>query len=270
MIETRDSRPPTAPGKPALGALAGEWIKFWTLRSNRVLAAIALLFVPLNGVLLAVSLRQRAEDPDTSFLIPSVEPAAFVDSVLWVQLLISVIAVLFATSENGGFLGVSFLATPKRVPVALAKAAVIASVVFVIGTVGALVGLLLPSVMLTGTEVTYHAPVGDVVGLALGSGAYLAGVALVAYGIAVLVRNIVIAVLAPIALFTIVPAVLEWVGGDTIATLAGYFPSVAGRTAISAMVNPAGLDAETGLLVLGGWAVIAVVGAALVYRHRDA
>lgn len=270
MVETRASRLHTSVSKPTLGVLAGEWIKFWTLRSNRVLTAIALIFVPLNAVLLTTSLRQRAEDPDTSFLIPSVEAIAFVDSVLWLQLLISVIAVLFATSENGGHLGVSFLATPRRIPVALAKAAVVASVVFVIGGGGALVGLLLPSVMLAGTEVAYNVAAGDVVGLALGSGVYLAGIALVAYGIAVLVKNIVVAILTPIALFTIVPAVLEWVGGDAIATLTGYFPSVAGRTAISAISNPADLDAATGLLVLGGWAVIAVTGAALAYRYRDA
>lgn len=252
------------------GTLIAEWVKFGSLLSNRVMTAIALLFVPLNSILLTVSLRQRAEDPDPGFLIPEVGPFAFLDSVLWLQLLVSVLAVLVATGEHRGHLGLSILAVPTRVPVAIAKAAMVALVAFAVGVVGAVAGLLLPLLTLADSMVSYAVDGAETAVLALSSGVYLAGIACVSFGFAVLVRHLVVAVLAPIAFLTIVPAVLEWAGGEVVATVTGFLPSVAGRTAISAMVNPAGLDAVIGLATLGAWSIVAVAAAAVAYRWRDA
>lgn len=253
-----------------LGAVSAEGIKFWSLVSNRALAAVAAVFVPLNALLLSVSLRQRATDSNPAMHIASVEPRAYLDSVLWLQLLIAVIAVLLATNESGGRLGVSFLATPARIPVLAAKLVVIATLAFATGVIGALAGQLMPLFLLNKSGVRYDFSWSGGVLTALGAGLYLAGIGIVSLGIAVLVRNVVTAVLAPLALFTVIPSVIAWTGGEVGAHISGYFPTIAGRTAISALANPADLNGAGGFAVLGIWALIAAVAAALAYRYRDA
>lgn len=256
--------------KPVWGTARAEWIKFWSLRSNRVLTYFAVLFVPLNALLLTVSLRQRAEDPDVTNLIPSVDAVAFLDSVLWLQLLIAVLAVLLAAMENGGRLGVSFLAVPRRVPVLLSKMLVIGAVAFLVGSIGSVMGQSMPILLLADSGVRYEPAIGEVIAASAASGLYLTGIAIISLCVAILVRNLVIALLAPIALFTIVPSVLAFVGGEWGSVASGYFPTVAGRTAFSAFTNPAGLDAAVGFLVLGAWVLAGAIGAAAVYRFRDA
>ncbi len=266
---TSPSRASDRAQRPFGATIRAEWIKFQTLRSNRVLLIIAALFVPLNSLLLSISLRQRASDPDPAMRIPSVSNLAFLDSVLWLQLLIAVVAVLAASSEFHGKLGTSFLAVPTRVPVLASKMLVLAFVAFAIGTVGALIGQLLPYALLP-ADVAYVAESTDIVRASLASGVYLGLLAAISLGIAVLVGNLVIALLLPLATYTIVPSLIGWLGGDVGARVAGVFPTIAGRTAISPMENSAGLDGGSGLLVMAVWAVAVLVGAAARYRFADA
>lgn len=256
--------------KTSLGVVRAEWVKFWSLTSNRVLILIAVLFVPLNSLLLSTSLRQRAADTDASMLIPAVDSLAFLDSVLWLQLLVSVIAALAATSENGGRLGASFLAIPARFPVLLGKLAVVGAVSFLIGMIGALAGQALPLTLLAGSGVDYGFESGEALAVSNKAGVYLLLISVISLGAAVLLRNLVLALLTPLAMFTIVPSVLAWTAGAAGEWISGLFPTIAGRTAISPLKNPAGLDAGSGFAVMAGWALALTVGAVLAYRYRDA
>jgi hypothetical protein len=256
--------------RPFGSSFRAEWIKFWTLVSNRILVSIAVLFVPLNALLLSTSLRQRAEDPDPAVHIASVGRLTFLDSVLWLQLLIAVIAVLAASSENGGKIGMSFLAIPTRLPVLGAKAIVVTLMSFAVGAVGAVGGQLLPYALLSGVDVTYVADGADIVWMSLASGLYLGLIAAISLGIMILVKNLVVGLLLPLALFTIVPSLIGSVGGEGGSQISGFFPTVAGRTAISAMENPAGLDSTAGFLIMVAWAVVVLIGAGLRYRFADA
>lgn len=267
-----------APSRPAVqratrpfgSSVRAEAIKFWSLRSNRILVAVAMVFVPLNAVLLSISLGQRADSPDPGMRIYSVAPVAYLDSVLWLQLLIAVLAVLTATSESGGRIGASFLAVPSRLPILGAKVIVAGLVSFGIGVVGAASGQLLPHLLLSGTGVTYAAEGAEVLRGSISSGLYLGLIAAISLALAILVGNLIVALLVPLALYTIVPSVIASFGGDIGSRISGYFPTIAGRTALSAVENPGGLDGATGFLVMLAWAAVAVVGAGLRYRFTDA
>lgn len=64
----------------------------------------------------------RLTDPRFAGQLIQARPMQFVDSVLWAQVLIAVIAVLAATGEYGsGQIKLSLLATPTRLPVLAAK-----------------------------------------------------------------------------------------------------------------------------------------------------
>lgn len=259
------------PHPSALAILRSEWVKFWTLSSNKVLVGIGFLWIPLNSLLTTLALLQRAADPDTRKRIAAVDLYTFLDPVLWLQLLIAVIAVLVATNEYGtGQITGTLLATPTRVPVPIAKSLVIAVVAFVVGAVGTLAGMLVPLATLRDSGVSYTPAIGEVIGFSAASGAYLAGIGVVAFSIGVLVKNVVVAMLLPLAVFTIMPSLLESVGNEALSTVVGFFPTIAGRVAISSFANPADLNGVSGLLVLAGWGIAGVTGAAVAYRLRDA
>lgn len=176
-----------------------------------------------------------------------------------------------ATREYGsGQIKPTLLATPTRFPVPVAQAIIVMVIAFLIGVVGSIVGMLVPLPFLPTADVTYAPEALKLLMLAVASGAYLAGIAAVAFSIGVLVRNVVVAILVPLAFFTVIPGLMETTGNSTWATVSGFLPTIAGRMVISTFGSPAGLDAGMGLLALGAWALIGVASAGLAYRYRDA
>jgi ABC-2 type transport system permease protein len=89
-------------GRPALmGAVASETVKLTTLRSNWILVAVALVMIVGSGVLQGLALVSRLTDPRFAGQLIEARPMQFIDSVLWAQVLIAVVAVLAATGEFG-------------------------------------------------------------------------------------------------------------------------------------------------------------------------
>lgn len=253
------------------GLISSEWLKFWTIRSNVVLVAVCAVWAPASASLSSSALAQRATDSYPGRRIAVVTAYTFLDSILWLQLLLAVVAVLFATSEySNRQIRVTLLAVPARIPVPLSKAIVIGVVAFLIGVVGAGSAQALPAALLVGSKVEYDSTLGEGVALALAAGLYLAAISIVTLSIGVLVKNVVVGILISLALFTIVPAMLGSTGVAALERAVGFFPTIAGRGLISTFANPAGLSHQAGMAVLGGWAVLGLAGAALVYRFRDA
>lgn len=259
-----------APHRPLLvGALASEILKLWTLRSQRLLAAAALLVIGGTGALFSVSLLSRAADPRFAGTTITVEPMQLVDSVLWAQVVIAVLAVLAVTGEyTSGQARLSLLALPARWPWLAAKSLVLAAAGFLIGATGAAVSLALPVLILAGSEVRYAPEPATAIGLALRSGAYLAAVAVLATGVAAALRHVVAALTGVLALLVVAPPLLASVPG--IGAAADYTPTQAGRRLISDLPTLAQLDPWTGFAVLVGWSAVAVLTAGLLLRARDA
>jgi ABC-2 type transport system permease protein len=251
------------------GALASEAVKLWTLRSNRVLATAGLLVIAGSGVLLPAGLLSRTTDPRFAGQTITAEPMQFVDSVLWAQVIVAVLAVLAVTGEYGsGQARLSLLALPTRLPWLAAKALVLATLSFLIGVIGSTISLGLPAVILAGSEILYAPEPGAVIGLALRSGTYLAAIALLATGTAAVLRHVVAALIAALGLLIVVPPVLSSIPG--IREAADYTPTQAGRRLISDLSTIAQLDPWAGFGVLVLWAVGALVVAGVLLRARDA
>ena len=256
--------------RPALaGALSSEALKLWTLRSQRALAAGALLLIISTGILLMISTRSRLTDPRFAGQPVTPEPPQLVDSVLWAQIVIAVLAVLGVTSEyTSGQARLSLLAVPSRATWLAAKAAVSATLGFLVGVVGT--GLLLgvAALLLPGSEVGYAPELAESVGLALGSGAYLAAIAALATGVAAALRHVVAALTAVLGLLVVVPALLASIPG--IRAAADYTPTHAGRRLISDFPTTAELDPSVGFGVLALWTVLALLVAGVLLQARDA
>ena len=133
---------------PALrDVIAGEWIKFRSLRSTKwTLAATAVLVLGFstlavhliagNWAHLSASDRNDVRnDPIGLILQPGMG---------WGEIAVCVLAALTITAEYGsGAIRSVMLAVPRRVPVVVAKAALVGFVAFVVGEVLALVSFLL-------------------------------------------------------------------------------------------------------------------------------
>lgn len=264
--------PSVGRGRPALlGAVASEAVKLTTLRSNGILAAVAFVMILGSGVLQGLSLVSRLTDPRFAGQLIEARPMQFVDSVLWAQVLVAVIAVLAATREYGsGQIALSLLATPTRLPVLAAKTITAATLGFGIGTVGAALALSIPLTFLPGAGIEYPIdwPVG--LGLAFGSGAYLAAIAALATAIGMLLRGVIAGLAVALPLVTILPSVIASIPVPVIRDAAAYFPTTAGRMLISDLETTAPLEPWQGYLVLLGWSVVLWVAAAVALRARDA
>jgi hypothetical protein len=122
------TRVETAAPPGATAALRAEWVKFWTVRSTPwSLAAMFLLGAGLTTLVCALSAEALARG-DVG------EPVgAFVTwGVVFAQVTAVVLGALVVTSEYGtGMIRATLAATPRRGAVLAAKAAVLASTLFV-------------------------------------------------------------------------------------------------------------------------------------------
>lgn len=256
---------------PLLGAVASEAVKLVSLRSNRVLTAAALVLIIGSGAMQCVGLIARLTDPRFAGQHIEARPMQFVDAVLWAQVLIAVIAVLAATGEyRSGQITLSLLATPTRLPLLAAKAIAVAVLAFGVGVLGAAVALALPFAFLPDAGIDYPIDLQTAVGLALGSGAYLAAIAALSSAAGMLIRHVIPALAITLATVTILPSIIASIPVPLIRDAAAYFPTTAGRMLISDLPTTAALEPWQGYAVLLAWVAAVWIAAAVSLRARDA
>ncbi len=262
---------PVRPGG-FLATINAEIIKFFTLKSGPIATAVLGVFIVLSALLSSLSLLSPSGNQNPKAEpITSVTELRFVDTVLWMAIVFAVVAVLFATTEfSSGQIQLSFLATPKRVPVVLAKSIVIGVLGFLVGAIAAALAMLVPLAVLSTSDVTYKFDLPEAATLAAAAGLFMGLIGIVSLAFGLLVKNVIVGIAVPVLLFSILPSILESIGNDVVTTIVGYLPSVAGRVILTTFPNPAGLEAWSGIAVLAGWAVVMVALAGIVLRQRDA
>jgi hypothetical protein len=190
-------------------------------------------------------------------------------------IIVAVIGVQFATSEHRrGLLRTTYLASPRRERVVAAKALVLGGATFAAGVLAAAVTLPLAGWMLEAHGV-YLLPVSGwtTVRVVLGAGALLSATALIAYGIGTVTRRSLAAVVLAVVLL-VVPQLLattsvlpggaaSWLlrvtpaAGLALQQSIPAYPQVAVPYGVIDGYFP--LPAWGGLLVLLGWAAVALV-----------
>jgi ABC-type transport system involved in multi-copper enzyme maturation permease subunit len=197
-----------------------------------------------------------------------------------------IVAAMFITAEyRRSLIRVTLTASPRRGRMLAAKAVVIGAVSFVAGAVGSALAVLVGGTI-THARGNYEFPVSGAaeVRVIIGTGLLAAVAAVLALAVGAIVRRgaaaiaiVIVGIVLPyfLAVAAVVPlGVADWLLRITPAAgfaVQGAYPRYAQVTAIySALSGYYPLGAWAGFAVLCAWTAVALAGAAVLLRRRDA
>jgi ABC-2 type transport system permease protein len=267
----RAARAARRSGVTFLRATHAELLKLATLRSTRwTVALAALASVAMSAVLPLVA------NPLPAGASPSMADAgtaALLTLPLQLtQIVVGVLGVLAMGSEHSsGTIASTLAAVPNRLQALAAKALAVALVAFGLGMIPGLAAYALT--LGTRADIGYDGVLTSwgVLGPLLGSGAYLAMVALLGLALATLMRSSVAAISTLVAIQLVLPQ------------LVGLIPDLGDVTAYDLLLTQAGriLTGTIGsiapppttlveVVAFAAWILIPATAAALSFLHRDA
>jgi ABC-2 type transport system permease protein len=253
--------------------MRSEWAKLWSLRSTWITLTLGLLFLLAFGTIAALrykSMSTSGQPMDPDFADATTQSLALF-GVPFALIALGVLGVLTASGEySSGMVRSTLAAVPRRLPVLWSKAAVYGVLAFVVGAAGALVAFLIGSGVLSGTAVAMSITDHGVVRSLLGVGVYLGVVGVIGVALGTLLRSTAGGISALVGTFLLVPGLMSLLPKSWRADLTPYLPSNAGESIFALQHNAGSLSAGAGLLVLLGWMVLALGGAAYRLTRSDA
>lgn len=262
----------TMPGRVGLGfgrLVRSEWIKFRSIRSTFWcyaiivaltigLAALIGLNAPVFGLPDGAEVTQEIANRQIVTLSTS--------SVGFTVLVAAVLGVLIITGEYGtGQIRSTFTAAPGRVGAILAKAVVLAVATFLVSAVATWIGVVLVSVFQADKGV--HADLADpaVVMPILGASVFVTLIALLAFGIGLLVRSSAGGIAIALGMLLVLPIVVQLVASlvdqQWLLDVSRFLPDQAGGQLYA---YEASGQQQTEGVVLDGWAGFGVLAAWVV------
>jgi ABC-2 type transport system permease protein len=255
-----------APGLAA--TMRSEWTKLRTVRSTPVtLAIIAVVVIGLSALItLAVVTNHRHGSGVTSDPLGILQAAWFFGLLAFM-----VLGVLVVTSEySSGLIGPTLLATPKRLRVLLAKAAVFALTAFTTGEVMSFANFYLSHAIASGYAWFPNPSLGgpNVLRGVIGMGLDAALAGLMGLGFGALLRNTAWSITTGVALTFVLPLIFNFLPSSWSNPLLEYWPTQAGSQLEEVTRQSHALTAwwGTGDLALFVLLLLGAAGYALVKR----
>jgi ABC-2 type transport system permease protein len=253
--------------------LRSEWAKLWSLRSTWITLGLGLLFLVAFGTIAVLrykSMSDSGQPMDPDFADATALSLALFGAT-FSMIAIGVLGVLTTSGEySSGMIRSTLAAVPRRLPVLWSKAAVYALIAFVLGIVGAVVAFLISSGVLHGTAKAMAITDAGVFRSLAGVGVYLALVGVIGVALGALLRSTAGGISALVGAFLLVPGLMSLLPKSWRADLTPYLPSNAGESIFALHHISGTLSAGAGLLVLLGWTVLALAGAAYRLMKSDA
>lgn len=256
-----------------------EWIKFRTIRSTwwcySILVVVTVGMAVLLGQFVTDSGTALPQDAENGQLV-SINTA----SVTLTALVVGVLGVLIISGEYGtGQVRSTFTADPRRTGVILAKATVLALTTFVVSAVSTWIGVAVSAALQASRGVEADLADPAVFLPILGSSVFVTLLALLAFGIGLLVRSSAGGIAITLGILLVLPIILSLVGSllnaQWVADVQAFLPDQAGSQLFAYSYEGAG--SRPGV-VLNGWggfgvllAEVVLVGALAltVARRRD-
>ncbi|MDP9794977.1 ABC-type transport system involved in multi-copper enzyme maturation permease subunit [Catenuloplanes nepalensis] len=247
------------------GVVAGEWTKFWSLRSSWITLGVSLLLIGALGAIAAF-----AWSPDAGGEVGPPGPlgpdgadavSIAISGTTFASLALGVLGVLVGAGEyTTGLIRATLTAVPSRLPVLWAKALVYGPIALIAGVAGAFGAFAVGAPVLDGESVSMVLSDDNVLRSLFGAGLYLGLVGVLGVALGILVRSSAggIAILAGGLL--ILPGLAMLLPSGWYDAIDGYLPSTAGAQIMSTTSD----RPWTGLAIFAGW--VAVTLAAAAYR----
>ncbi len=252
-----------------------EWLKLLTLRSTLITLGSTMLMVVGFGLIAASAVGEPAETAAAAPGGPGVTGGDPLTTVLAgvdiAVLLVGVFGALAGAREySSGLIRTTLAAVPRRLPVLWSRALVVIGLVLPTALVSVLLAFVGGNEILAagGHETVSFADDGVLRAL-LGEAAYLTAVALIGLGLGVLFRSATASIGTVVAGFLILPNLATLLLPESWADALMYLPSKAGEALTAVTESDALLSPTAGGVLLLGWVVAIVAGAAVALRTRD-
>jgi ABC-2 type transport system permease protein len=252
-------------------AWRGEWIKARTVASTSwLLAATAALGIGLSAAICAIVHHQPGGGQDPAKLALS--------GVQLAQALVAIWAVRAVTGEyRSGMIRTTLTAVPRRATLFAAKTAVVTALALLASTVTVAGSLLAAHALLSanGSTAAHGLPLSQggspILRAGIGSILYLGLIALLATGIAVVVRDTAVATGIMLGLLYLFPIAAQLAGNATWQRhLQQIGPTTAGlNIQATTSLNALPIGPWAGLAVLAAWAAASALVGGLTFRMRD-
>jgi ABC-2 type transport system permease protein len=246
--------------------LLSEWIKLRSLRSTYVILAAAALAIIGFGVFMAVG-TVVADTPPAEGADPL---GGSLYGIALAELIVAALGVLSVTGEYAsGVIRTWLPAVPRRWPLLLAKAGVVATTVFVVSLGATLLAFLGAALVLAGNGRSLSVTEPGVLRALIGAALYLAAVALLGMGFGWLLRSTAGALATLLAVLYVPPVLGILLPRDLGDHVMPYVPSNAGSAVMQ--LTPSGLlQPWAGFAVFLGYAALTLAAGAIVLQRRDA
>jgi ABC-2 type transport system permease protein len=273
-LATRPVQPMAGSKVNIVGLLRSEWTKIRSLRSS--VAALVLLVVTTIGftaLFVGLTVGQWDKLDRVQKLTYQLDPTRLILGAGFQlsQLAVCVLGVLVIANEySSGTIRASLLAVPHRTPMLMAKAAVFAVVVFVVGEIAAL------GAFAVGAPILHSkVPIGigdpGVLKAILGAGLYGAVLGVFSIAIGAIVRHTAGGIAGIIAFVLVLAPLTQLIPGSIGDHVYAYLPTSAGQLMINVRQGPNDLLTPwQGFGVMCLWTAVLMLVANYMLRHRDA
>jgi ABC-2 type transport system permease protein len=258
------------------GVMRGEWIKLLSLRSTWWVLAIAVVLMTLFALGQAMSLGLLAEDPETRPVLDIIHGAEIISGGYPLgTVTIAVLGALLITGEySTGMIRSTFAAVPTRLPVLAAKGLALTAVAGVVAVLSVSLSWLVTWSFLD--DYGLVPALGDAQTWQVFAGVtyFLIASALFALGLGTLLRSTAAAVTVALTVLLLLPGILSFITLEWVETIVAYLPMPAAAAFVtvssSTLTDSSDLAPWTGILVVGAYAVLPLLAAAVMLRRRDA
>lgn len=254
-------------GSGLSNAVRSEWVKLWSVRSSWLNIVAAAVLSTLLGLQYGWGLAYDNTHLEPGEVAQQQPIGHFgASAMLIVQVVIAAFALLTVTSEYAtGSIRSTLQWTPVRRDVVLAKAAVLAPVLFVYGIAMAALASVAGG-LTAGSWADWNGT--DLVVDLLSVGFYATAAGLFSAGIAWVVRSTAGTLTVAFLLLLVVPLMLGQASLRALVWTAALLPGGAGQNFLTRGTDP--LSPTLSAAVLIAWAAGALVFGAIVLKRRDA
>ena len=256
--------------------IRSEWIKLRTLRSTWLMIGGMLSALIAFGLISALTASGQVEVTAGQGGAPGFVGTNPVSTVLaganFAVLIVAVFgAIIGAREYSTGMIRTTLAAVPKRLPVLWGKLTTFVGVVTPVAVVGVLVSFFGGMAILdAGGAATVSWSDDGVARAVLGMAAYLIGLGVIGVALGILLRSTAGGIGTVLGAVLFVPVLASALLPDSWDGVLKYLPSNAGQAFTSLNPGDTLLSPGVGMAVFAAWVLLAIVGAAIALKRRDA